>query len=96
MLTEYIQAALSKAKYEIINDEEPYYGEIPELEGVWATGKTLEECRKNLEEVIDGWIVVRLKKGLPIPPLGEHKIRGTDKGGSQCLNQNYPPSLGQI
>jgi predicted RNase H-like HicB family nuclease len=64
MITEYIEAALSKARYEIIEDEEPYYGEVPELEGVWATGKTLEECRKNLAEVIDGWIVVRLRKGL--------------------------------
>ena len=72
MLTEYIEAALSKAKYEIIEDEEPYYGEVPELEGVWATGKTLEECRKNLVEVIDGWILVRLRKGLPIPPIGTY------------------------
>ncbi len=70
MLTEYIDAALSKAKYGIIEDEEPYYGEVPELEGVWATGKTLEECRKNLVEVIDGWILVRPRKGLPIPPIG--------------------------
>ena len=74
MLTEYIEAALSKAKYEMIEDEEPYYGEVPELEGVWATGKTLEECRKNLVEVIDGWILVRLRKGLPIPPIGAYKI----------------------
>jgi predicted RNase H-like HicB family nuclease len=74
MITEYIEAALSKAKYELIEDEEPYYGEVPELEGVWATGKTLEECRKNLVEVIDGWIIVRLRKGLPIPPIGAYKI----------------------
>ena len=67
MITEYIEAALSRAKYEIIEDEEPYYGEVPELEGVWASGKTLEECRRNLVEVIDGWIFVRLQKGLPIP-----------------------------
>ena len=61
MITDYIEAALSKARYEIIEDEEPYYGEVAELEGVWATGKTLEECRKNLAEVIDGWILVRLR-----------------------------------
>jgi predicted RNase H-like HicB family nuclease len=72
MITDYIEAALSKAKYEMIEDEEPYYGEVPELEGVWATGKTLEECRKNLVEVIDGWILVRLRKGLPIPPIGAY------------------------
>ncbi len=72
MLTEYIEAALSKAKYEMIEDEKPFYGEVPELEGVWATGKTLEECRKNLVEVIDGWLIVRLRKGLPIPPIGAY------------------------
>ena len=70
MLIQYIQAALEHAKYEIIDDEEPYYGEVPELQGVWASGKSLEECRKNLEEVIDEWIIIRLKKGLFIPPLG--------------------------
>ena len=74
MITDYIEAALAEAKYEIIEDEEPFYGEVPSLAGVWTTGKTLEECRKNLAEVIDGWIIVRLKKGLPIPPIGEHRI----------------------
>ncbi|MDD1738711.1 MAG: hypothetical protein CG443_542 [Methanosaeta sp. ASP1-1] len=47
MFFEYIQAAISKAVYEVIDDEEPYYGEVPDLEGVWATGKTPEECREN-------------------------------------------------
>ncbi|MBI4283100.1 MAG: type II toxin-antitoxin system HicB family antitoxin [Chloroflexi bacterium] len=75
MIKEYIEAALSRAKYEIIEDEEPYYGEVPELEGVWATGKTLEECRRNLAEIIDGWLVVRLKRRLPIPSLGKHSVK---------------------
>jgi predicted RNase H-like HicB family nuclease len=79
MITEYIQAALTKARYELIEDEEPYYGEVPELAGVWATGKTLEECRRNLAEVIDGWLVVRLRKGLPIPPLGAYSIEELSK-----------------
>jgi predicted RNase H-like HicB family nuclease len=79
MITEYIEAALLKARYEFIEDEEPYYGEVPELAGVWATGKTLEECRKNLAEVIDGWLVVRLRKGLPIPPLGVYTIEELSK-----------------
>ena len=70
MITEYITEALKRAKFELINDEDPYYGEVTELRGVWANGKTLEECRHNLAEVIDGWLVVRLRKGMPIPPLG--------------------------
>jgi predicted RNase H-like HicB family nuclease len=79
MITEYIQAALGKARYEIIEDKEPYYGEVPGLDGVWANGRTLEGCRKNLAEVIDGWIMVRLRKGLPIPPIGECKIEELER-----------------
>ena len=75
MITEYIQAALQQAKYEIIRDEEPYYGEIEGLQGVWATGKNLEECRTKLAEALDGWILVRLSRGLPIPPIGGSEIR---------------------
>jgi predicted RNase H-like HicB family nuclease len=76
MLIEYIEAALARAKYEIIRDDEPYYGEIPNLKGVWATGRTLEECRKRLSEVIEGWIIIRLKKGLPIPRRRRCRIYG--------------------
>jgi predicted RNase H-like HicB family nuclease len=75
MLTEYIRKALRRARYEIIDDEEPHYGEVPELQGVWATGKTLKECRENLREAIEGWIFVRLQRGLPLPPLGKVRIR---------------------
>ena len=75
MLTEYIEEALKRARYEIIKEEEPYYGEIEELKGVWATGKTLEECRSNLKEVVEGWILVSIKKGLPIPRLGDIEIK---------------------
>ena len=73
MFVEYIEEALKRARYEIIEDDEPFYGEIPELDGVWATGKTLEECRENLREVLEGWILIRLRKNLDIPPLGDKK-----------------------
>ena len=74
MIIEYIEAALEKARYELINDEEPYYGEVRELPGVWASGGTLEECRHRLVEVLEGWIVVRLRNGMSIPPLGDRTI----------------------
>lgn len=74
MLCEYIRAALSKTTYDVIEDEEPFYGEVPELRGVWAIGKTLEECRKNLRGVIEGWIALRLLLGLAIPPINGYTI----------------------
>ncbi len=74
MFAEYIQAAMERATYEIIDDPEPFYGEVPELQGVWATGKTLEECRKELQSVIEGWIALKLRLGHPIPPIGGQAI----------------------
>lgn len=69
MIAEYIQAALDSAHYEIINDPEPFYGEVSALPGVYATGDTLEACRHNLSEVIEGWLIISLKKDLPIPTM---------------------------
>ena len=74
MLIEYIEEALNHAHYEIIEDVEPFYGEVKELPGVWASGTTLEECRKNLRDTIEGWIILSIKKELPIPKLGNISI----------------------
>ena len=79
MIVRYIQKAMEKAHYEIIDDEEPYYGEIPACKGVWATGKTLEECRRDLEEVLEGWIVVRLQRGLALPRIEGVTIRPLER-----------------
>ena len=74
MIREYINAALKNAHYEIIDDEEPYYGEIPELSGVWATGKTLEECRNNLSDNLEGWILMRNSLDMDIPAIDGYKV----------------------
>ena len=75
MFCEYIQAALSQATYEMIEDDEPFYGEISQLQGVWATGRTQEECRENLGAVVEGWIALRLRLSLAIPPIGDYAIK---------------------
>jgi len=68
MLTEYIQAAMGKARYEILDDG-TYYGEIPPCRGVWATAKTLEVCRQELQEVLEEWIFLKIKDGDPLPTI---------------------------
>jgi predicted RNase H-like HicB family nuclease len=40
MLTDYINAAMKHATYEILADR-TYYGEIPRFQGVYANAKTL-------------------------------------------------------
>lgn len=70
MLLDYLNAALERATYEKIEDEEPYYGEIPEIQGVWATGMTLEECRRRLMQALEDWVFFSIYRGAPIPPMG--------------------------
>ncbi|HWL94036.1 MAG TPA: type II toxin-antitoxin system HicB family antitoxin [Phycisphaerae bacterium] len=68
MLTAYIQAAMSKAKYAILKDGS-YYGEIPGFQGVWAEGDTLEACRRELQSVLEDWLILGLQLGHRLPRL---------------------------
>ncbi len=69
MLTAYIAAALRKAHYEVLPDGEGYAGTIEDIPGVWTQADTLEDCREELREVLEEWIVLGLKLGHVIPPL---------------------------
>ena len=71
MLTSYIRAAMHHARYEILEDERPFYGEIPECQGVWASGVTLEECREELESSLEDWLLFRLSRQLPVPVIDD-------------------------
>jgi predicted RNase H-like HicB family nuclease len=68
MLTEYIDAAMRHAKYEIFEDK-TYYGEIPECPGVYANETTLESCRNVLREVLEGWILIRTHENMDLPVI---------------------------
>ena len=57
---------MARAKYEILSDR-TYYGEIPGFRGVWADGKSLDACRRELQEVLEDWIVVSLRIGAELP-----------------------------
>jgi len=68
MLTSYVAAAMRRAKYEILSDGS-FYGEIPGLQGVYANADTLESCREELREVLEGWIILGLRLGHPLPEV---------------------------
>ncbi len=69
MLTQFIYAAMRQARYEILSDDS-YYGEIPGFAGVYANAPTLEACREQLQEVLEGWIVLGLRLGHTLPEAG--------------------------
>ena len=48
MLTKYIQAAMKRAQYEILEDKS-YCGSIAGFDGVWVNEPTLVACREELQ-----------------------------------------------
>jgi len=62
MLTEFINKKLKEAEYKILKDR-TYFGEIPGLKGIWASAKNLEDCRKELQEVLEDWLLLKIKTG---------------------------------
>jgi predicted RNase H-like HicB family nuclease len=75
MLIEYVNAALRRAKYEILSDDGSYYGEIPGFDGVYATSSTLEDCRTELAEVLEDWILLRVSKQFTLPTVDGIELR---------------------
>ena len=73
MLFEYIQGALESAEYKKLDDG-TWFAEILGFEGVWANGKTVEECRKELVEVLEEWLILKLRDGDPIPKVKDIEI----------------------
>jgi predicted RNase H-like HicB family nuclease len=69
MITKYIEKALQKAVYEPLEDGS-FYATVPGLRGVIALGRGVEECRHELAEVVEEWVLMRVARGLSVPKLG--------------------------
>ena len=75
MIVQYIQEAMSTAKYEILEDDGSFYAEVPLCKGVYANAESLENCRSKLEIVLEEWILLRIHKNLEIPKINNIKIK---------------------
>lgn len=62
MLSQFISKQLNFATYKLLKDG-IYFGEIPNLKGVWASAETLEDCREELREVLEAWLVLKIRAG---------------------------------
>lgn len=66
MLNDYMDKAMQYAQYERIEDG-TYFGRIPGFKGVWANASTMQECRNELREVLEGWILLNIADHTPLP-----------------------------
>jgi len=64
-----LDKVMESAVYSVIEEDQTFFGEIPTLKGLWASGSTLEECRQDLREALSDWVTLRLKLGLEIPMI---------------------------
>ena len=67
MIRQYIAAAMAKAEYEILCDDGSFYGEIPGFQGVYSNADTLEECRAELEDVLEVWLLFSISRNFDVP-----------------------------
>ncbi|MBI4494074.1 MAG: hypothetical protein HY690_14900, partial [Chloroflexi bacterium] len=56
MLKDYLKSAMKRANIEKMDDGR-YFGHVEGFPGPWADGDTEEECRRELEEVFEEWLV---------------------------------------
>jgi predicted RNase H-like HicB family nuclease len=68
MLTEYVQRAMRHARYELMENGR-FFGCIPECPGTWGDGAALEECRDELQSVLEDWLMVGIRFGDALPVI---------------------------
>ncbi|MDO8521549.1 MAG: type II toxin-antitoxin system HicB family antitoxin [bacterium] len=66
MLSQFIEKKLQTATYKLLKNG-TYFGAIPSVPGVWANEKNLEECRRILQEVLEDWLLLKVRDGERIP-----------------------------
>ncbi len=78
MIREYIDAAMAKAEYEILRDDGSWFGRIPGFQGVWANNDTLEECRIELEEVLEEWLLFSISRNFDVPVVDGIELKSKE------------------
>lgn len=68
-LDDYIDAALATARFERIEGGQKVYAEIPACRGVWAQGRTRQEAKEELRQVLGGWIELQIERGCDLPSI---------------------------
>jgi predicted RNase H-like HicB family nuclease len=78
MLTEYIGQAMRKAHYEVMENGR-FFGTIPSCKGLWAEGKTLEQCREELQSTLEDWLLLGLQLGHTLPVINGINLNRTNR-----------------
>ncbi|MFN3180046.1 MAG: type II toxin-antitoxin system HicB family antitoxin [Thermus sp.] len=73
-LTRHLEEAMARARHGLMEGEEPYHGGVPDLPGVWATGKGLRGRETNLQAALEDGPLFLVSRGQAPTPLGEVRL----------------------
>ena len=93
MLIDYIHAAMRRAKYELLADNEGFVGRIPGFKGLIGHARSLEACRDDLQGALESWLLVKLRHAdndLPIID-GMNLKKGSVKAAPKSGKKHLPP-----
>ena len=68
MILEYMSKAIEHSAYKRLDDGS-WFAEIPGFDGVWANAATVESCRKEMLEVLEEWLLLKVRDGDEIPSI---------------------------
>jgi len=66
------------AHYELLENGR-VFGVIRPCKGVWAEGKTLEECREELQSTLEDWLLLGLQLGHTLPVIEGISLNRTNR-----------------
>lgn len=69
MLQAWLDAAMARAEFEVIENDPPWFGSVPECQGAWAVGDSELDCRAELRQALESWALLGLRFGDPIPVI---------------------------
>ena len=76
MILEYMNKAIEHSSYKRLDDGS-WFAEIPGFDGVWANAAAVEACRKELLEVLEEWLLLKVRDGDEIPSIDGIQLRIT-------------------
>jgi len=56
-------------------DDRTWFADIQGFTGVWANAHSVEACRKELLEVLEEWLLLKLRDQDPIPAVEDIEIK---------------------
>jgi predicted RNase H-like HicB family nuclease len=62
LMDRYLSEALKTATLEKIAEDDVWFAEIPHFQGVYASDADIEECGKQLRDVLFNWLVLKIEQ----------------------------------